>query len=49
MSFSHCKTAEAVTSILLPFQQRVLLYLRVVGEHVVPQDGSPGVRHLADV
>lgn len=24
-------------------------YLRVVGEHVVPQDGGPGVWHLADV
>lgn len=24
-------------------------YLGVVGQHVVPQDGCPGIRHLADV
>lgn len=29
--------------------QRAPTYLWVVGEHVVPQDGGPGVWHLADV
>lgn len=33
----------------IPFHQRVLSYLWVVGEHVVPQDGGPGVGHLADI
>lgn len=34
---------------LVPFHQRVLSYLWVVSEHVVPQDWSPGIWHLADV
>lgn len=29
--------------------QGVLFYLRVVSEHVVPQNGSPGVGHLANI
>lgn len=38
-----------VTGVQSCLHQGAPTYLWVVGEHVVPQDGGPGVWHLADV